>query len=88
METPEFDQTQPIVIDKVSAKSLMPQLYFGTLYMLGFLGVLYTVFVTDLQMSDTQEKIAMILIGILSSGMMQIMGFLFGSSAGSKAKDK
>ena len=38
-------------------------------------------------MTDTQEKIAMIMIGILSAGMGQIMNFLFGSSAGSKSKD-
>lgn len=66
--------------------SLAPQLYFGTFYMFGFVGVLYIVFASELAMSDTQEKIAMILIGILSAGMGQIMNFLFGSSAGSKAK--
>lgn len=65
---------------------LGPQLYFGTFYMIAFLGVLYFVFVSDFSMTDTQEKIAMIMVGILSGGLGQIMNFLFGSSAGSKAK--
>ena len=51
------------------------------------MGVLYAVFSKDFSMTDTQEKIAMIMIGILSAGMGQIMNFLFGSSAGSKSKD-
>ena len=80
METPE---------DPMAAgKSLAPQLYFGSFYMVGFLGVLYFVFGSEFVFTDTQENIAMILIGILSAGMGQIMNFLFGSSAGSKAKDK
>jgi len=54
--------------------------------MLGFLGVLYWVFASDFTMTDTQEKIAMILIGALTAGTGQIMHFLFGSSAGSKTK--
>lgn len=66
--------------------SILPQLYFGTFYMIGFWGVLYVIFFEELIMSDAQEKIAMILIGLLSAGMGQIMSFLFGSSAGSKAK--
>jgi len=66
--------------------SLMPQLYFGTFYMIGFWGVLWFVFVEELAMSETQEKIAMILIGMLGAGMGQITNFLFGSSAGSKQK--
>ena len=66
--------------------NLTPQLYFGSFYMIGFLGVLWFVFASDFTMTDTQEKIAMILVGILSAGMGQIMNFLFGSSAGSKSK--
>ncbi len=65
---------------------LGPQLYFGSFYMLGFMGVLYIVFVESIVMTDTQEKIAMILVGALMSGVGQIMNFLFGSSAGSKEK--
>ena len=65
---------------------LGPQLYFGSFYMLGFMGVLYIVFVESVVMTDTQEKIAMILVGALMSGVGQIMNFLFGSSAGSKEK--
>ena len=65
---------------------LGPQLYFGTFYMFAFLGVLYVVFMEELMMTDTQEKIAMILIGGLMTGVGQIMNFLFGSSSGSKEK--
>ena len=65
---------------------LGPQLYFGTFYMIAFMGVLYSVFSNEFTMTDTQEKIAMILIGLMGAGMGQIMNFLFGSSAGSKEK--
>ncbi len=65
---------------------LGPQLYFGTFYMVAFMGVLYAVFSNEFTMTDTQEKIAMILIGLMGAGMGQIMNFLFGSSAGSKDK--
>ena len=64
----------------------MPQIWFGTFYMVGFLGVLYMVFAGNLMLDETQENIAMVLIGILSAGMGQVMNFLFGSSAGSKSK--
>ena len=66
--------------------SLWPQLYFGTFYMVGFWGVLWAVFIEELAMTDTEEKIAMILIGMMGAGMGQVMNFLFGSSAGSKQK--
>lgn len=63
-----------------------PQLYFGTFYFIGFMAILYVIFFDTIIMDETQKNMAMILLGILSGGLGQIMNFLFGSSAGSKAK--
>ena len=69
-------------------KSLAPQLYFGTLYLIGYVGFLWFIFGSGIMLTETQENIALIISGNLAIGMGMIMSFLYGSSAGSKAKDK
>jgi hypothetical protein len=66
--------------------NIAPQMWFGTLYLFGFLGVLYAVFSGELQFDDSLRDMANILIGVLASGLLKILDFLYGSSAGSKAK--
>ena len=63
-----------------------PQLIISALYIVAFCAVLWAVFMGELTFSDTQEKLANLLVGILSAGLMQIMNFWFGSSSGSKDK--
>jgi len=65
---------------------MFPQLWFGTLYMVGFLGVLYVVFMGDIQFDDTLRDMANILVGILSAGLIKILDYIYGSSLGSKDK--
>ncbi len=66
--------------------TLAPQLIIASLFIIGFIAVLYTVFKGDIAMTEQQSNIAMYLLGILSAGIVQIMNFFFGSSAGSKEK--
>lgn len=66
--------------------SLMPQLIIAVLFVVGFIGVLWMTFGGDITLTDTNEKLAHVLIGILSSILLQIMNFFFSSSAGSKEK--
>lgn len=67
-------------------KGLLPQTIIATVFILGFVAVLYAVFSGSIQMTDDQSRIAMYLLGILSAGIMQIMNFFYGSSSGSKDK--
>jgi len=66
--------------------TLKPQIILSTIYVLGFMSVLYTVFSGSLELTGDQKDIAMYLLGILSAGLLQIMNFFFGSSSGSKEK--
>lgn len=66
--------------------SLIPQAVIATVFILGFIVVLYAVFSGEVTLTAQQAQMANILIGILSAGIMQIMNFFFGSSSGSKEK--
>jgi hypothetical protein len=64
-----------------------PQLTIGILFILIFGGSLYVVFVMQVLLDDVLERIAFILIGVLSTNVTTIINYFFGSSAGSKTKD-
>ena len=68
--------------------SLLPQIILASIYVSGFMGVLYIVFSGSLSLTSDQKDIAMYLLGILSAGLLQIMNFFFGSSSGSKQKTR
>jgi hypothetical protein len=78
--------------DRASARdlavktSLMPQSIIATVFIVGFIAVLYTVFTQTMEFTTDQAMLANVLLGILSAGVMQIMNFFFGSSSGSKEK--
>jgi len=66
--------------------SLKPQVIIASIFIMGFITVLYAVFAGKVDLSPAQQQMANILVGILSAGVMQIMNFFFGSSSGSKEK--
>lgn len=66
--------------------SLMPQAVISSIFIVGFVVVLYSVFSGTVELNDMQAQMANILIGILSAGIVQILNFWFGSSSGSKEK--
>lgn len=67
------------------ARGLGPQIALATIFVLGFIYVLGVIFQGQTIDSDMRE-IATYVLGILSAGLVQIMNYFFGSSAGSKAK--
>ncbi|MDX1351557.1 MAG: hypothetical protein R3254_00995 [Thiomicrorhabdus sp.] len=66
--------------------TLLPQIILSTIFILGFVFVLYLVFTGDVDLNGTMKDVAIFLLGILSAGIAQIMNFFFGSSSGSKEK--
>ena len=66
--------------------SLLPQAIIASIFIIGFIVVLYAVFSGEIELAGNELQMANVLIGILSAGIMQIMNFFFGSSSGSKQK--
>lgn len=66
--------------------SLKPQAIIASIFICGFIAILYAVFTGEVKLTTDQQQMANILVGILSAGIMQIMNFFFGSSSGSKEK--
>ncbi len=69
-----------------SETSLLPQMILAAIFVTGFITILYITFTGEMQMDASTKDMANYLLGILSAGLIQIMNFFFGSSAGSKAK--
>lgn len=72
--------------DMATKTTLKPQAILATVFVVGFIAVLYAVFSGEVTISDDLLKVGMYLLGILSAGITQIMNFFFGSSVGSKEK--
>jgi len=68
------------------ATTLTPQIIQSVMYDIAFIFVCWFVFTSDGAFSDTQERLLMFLLGILSAGLVQVNNFWFGSSSGSKEK--
>jgi len=74
---------------RMAAKTtLTPQIILACIFVMGFIAVLYAVFSGGVELADKMKDMANYLLGILSAGLVQIMNFFFGSSAGSKDKNK
>ncbi|VAW61692.1 hypothetical protein MNBD_GAMMA08-70 [hydrothermal vent metagenome] len=69
-----------------SKTTLLPQMIISCIFMLGFVAILIYVFSSKEPLPDGIKDMANYLLGILSAGIVQIMNFFFGSSAGSKEK--
>lgn len=78
--------------DRRSARELAekvgirPQMVLATVFIFGFMLISYVVFTGEIAMTDKQDTMATMLLGILAAGITQIMNFFFGSSVGSKEK--
>ena len=92
MKELDISEEQLHVQDRASARdlakstTLLPQAIIATVFIVGFISILYTVFTETMEFSTDQAMLANVLLGILSAGVMQIMNFFFGSSSGSKEK--
>lgn len=70
------------------ATTLLPQMIISTVFVIAFTVVTYNVFADNFEMTEIQKSIALYVLGILSAGLTQVLNFWFGSSSGSKEKDK
>lgn len=92
MKQLEVDIYAKDVEDRSSARSLgiarglIPQTILSAIFVCGFVAVLYLMFGGTAAVADAMMQPAMLLLGILSAGITQIMNFWFGSSSGSKEK--
>lgn len=68
------------------AKGMVAQAVLSTVFVCGFIATLYAMFGEENAIHEDMMQPAMFLLGILATGMTQIMNFWFGSSAGSKTK--
>lgn len=66
---------------------LIPQIIIAVIFCMVFAGAVYFTFANEIAWSDTQEKVAMYLLGILSAALMTIINYFFSSSLGSKIKE-
>jgi hypothetical protein len=66
--------------------TLLPQMVLSAVYVIAFAVILVAVITGKVELAGFQQNMANMLIGILSAGLVQIMNFFFGSSAGSKQK--
>lgn len=72
--------------DLAKIKGILPQLTISVVFITAFAVVCYVVFSQSLDLAEYQKNIIMLLLGILSAAINQIMNFWFGSSEGSKRK--
>lgn len=72
--------------DMAKATSIVPQIVLSVVYDVAFIIVLYFVFTVEHTWSEVQTNIIMFVLGILSSALLQVNNFWFGSSSGSKEK--
>lgn len=68
--------------------SIIPQILQTIVYDVAYIGLGYLLLTTTMEFSDTQETLITFVLGLLSSGLLQVNGFWFNSSAGSKEKTK
>lgn len=68
--------------------SLGPQIVLSVLFIGGYFALLFVLFSGQVQIEGTERDIAIVLLGIMTGEIPRIMSFWFGSSQGSKDKDK
>lgn len=71
--------------DLAKVRGLGPQIALAVIFVCGFVYVLGVIFQGG-TIDPEMREIATYVLGILSAGLVQIMNYFFGSSAGSKAK--
>ncbi len=72
--------------DMATKTTIAPQVLQSIMYDIAFVLVTYLLFTTKIEFSDTQQTLITFVMGMLSSGLIQVNNFWFGSSSGSKDK--
>lgn len=66
--------------------NMWPQIVLSAIFILGYFGLVFTLFSGHIVIDDSIRDMSNILIGVLSGAFPAIMAFWFGSSHGSKQK--
>ena len=73
---------------KMAARtSVRPQVILATIYVGGFVAILFVLFSGEIEIPQSMRDPAMLVLGALIAGNEQIRNFFFGSSSGSKEKN-
>lgn len=72
--------------DMAKSTTIVPQVIQSLMYDIAFIIVCYFLFTTKMEFSASQETMITFIMGMLSSGLIQVNNFWFGSSSGSKQK--
>ena len=92
MEELGVDLERVHATDRASAREMAakagitPQVVLATVYVVGFVWLLYALFSGQVNIDQSLREVGMILIGGLIAGNEQIRNFFFGSSSGSVRK--
>jgi hypothetical protein len=70
------------------AKGIIPQIFLSIVYTTGYCGVMYAFVTGDVQIAAGVKAEFNMVLGVLTAAQVQILNFWFGSSSGSKEKDK
>lgn len=70
------------------ATTLGPQVILSAVFVVGYFAVLFLLFSGKVQLDDGLQQLGYILLGVMTGELPRIMQFWFGSSQGSKDKDK
>ena len=62
------------------AKGIEPQVVLSSIFIGGFFVVLWVLFSGSVVLTDSMEKLAYLLLGVLSSGVTMVLKFWFGGS--------
>jgi hypothetical protein len=68
------------------ATSMAPQLVLGVVFVTGYFVVIIGLMVGELDIPEGSGQLVSALIGVLTAGVIKVLDFFLGSSAGSKMK--
>lgn len=68
--------------------SIIPQVILSAIYTIGYFIVMYMFITGDVTVSEGIKSEFNMVLGVMTAAQIQIMNFWFGSSSGSKTKDK
>ena len=68
--------------------SILPQVTLSALYTIGYFVVMYMFITGGVTIADGIKSEFNMVLGVMTAAQIQIMNFWFGSSSGSKSKDK
>lgn len=68
--------------------SILPQVILSALYTIGYFVVMYMFITGGVTIADGIKSEFNMVLGVMTAAQIQIMNFWFGSSSGSKSKDK